>query len=327
MNKDQLDQPDEQALRELFHEAGPRPAVPAADMESIRGAAHVVWQRKYGSPASVHSAGQSSWRWITALAAALIAGVLLAWLIFEQRPSQPSTPALVARVEAVRGPAGLEAGASLASGARVRTPQGAWISLRLAGGQSLRLDERSDIILVSSQDVTLNAGGLYLDSAKGSPVKIQTPVGTFSPVGTQFSLHVIEDDVRLRVREGRVQLHAEKESARALVDAGEELIVRSSGVMQRGEIARAGQAWDWILAGVRMPEIEGRTPRGFFEWIAREKGLELVYASPEAERVSSEVILHGSVDEMNADEALTTVVLSSGLTHRVADGRLIIALP
>ena len=70
--------------------------------------------------------------------------------------------------------------------------------------------------------------------------------------------------------------------------------------------------------------IEGATLEVFLDWASRESGRSWRFAVPEHSRDARDVILHGSVEGFTVEEALSTVLPSCGLRHRIAGDELLI---
>jgi hypothetical protein len=71
-------------------------------------------------------------------------------------------------------------------------------------------------------------------------------------------------------------------------------------------------------------EIEGLTLAVYLERLARERGWELHYADPALADDASSIILHGSVNGLPPREALDIAINTSGLRHRLENGRLMV---
>jgi len=298
---------EEKTIRDLLQSAGPRPAMTAED-EAIRHAARGVWQVRYA-----RKSRRTLW---LALAAASIAGLTLAWWI-ATRDSEPRPPLVAAHVEKSSGVGSLSPGEALLAGAIVDTEDGR-AALRMPGLQSVRLDVGTSIRLLAPALVQLDRGAVYVDSEHRGRVVIRTSAGDVSPAGTQFEVRVDGSRLRVRVREGNVTI-----ASRLAAAAGDEIRV-DRGQVTRGRIAAADPAWDWTQAVSPVPEIEGRSVRIFLDWIAREKGWRLRFASPKAESLCNATIMHGSVRELTPADALSTVMMSAGMEYRAEGGELIV---
>ena len=338
MNKSEEYDPTEEEMRSLLKEAGSRPAIDQRALAEIKNVAHRVWRERYVEK----TANPQGRQWAWPLAAALFCAMVLSWWTLHRAPTTapPSAAAiLAARVERWRGVVtssqsndenertSVSAGQPLIAGSVILTdsapgPSGA--ALRMVGGQSLRLHAGTRARLVSPKIVELERGALYLDSMGRGSITIRTAFGDFYPIGTQFEIRIGSEGERqaeLRVREGRVRLHSKANSLTA--SAGEEVIVHGDGSIVRGRSRPDDPSWDWVLASVPMLDIEGRTLAEFLSWVAREKGWQVKFASPEAAAASRTIILHGSIAQQSAVEALQTVTLSSGFEYQVTDGVLL----
>ena len=93
------------------------------------------------------------------------------------------------------------------AGSRLRTQAAGRLALTLAGGESLRLAARTEVMLDAPGRLYVQAGTIYVDSGErpaAARIEVVTPAGTARDVGTQFELHVEGAALRLRVREGLV---------------------------------------------------------------------------------------------------------------------------
>jgi ferric-dicitrate binding protein FerR (iron transport regulator) len=307
---------EEQFVRERLKAAGPRPEIPSDDFQSIKSNARAVWQRRHCTPPE-----RTPWRlWLIPAAAAIVVALFLVWW---RAPSQPvaKPPVIAAYVVRIRGPVTLTQNTALTAGAVVETSADSEsrIALRLAGGQSLRLNSGTRIRLADASLVELERGVIYFDSMGADEnVKIRTRSGDFEPAGTQFEVVAGADSVELRVREGAVRFGTE------VARAGEKLTVQANGVIARSVEQPYGTRWDWILETAPMPEIEGRTLRSFLDWVSREEGWKLKFEDERAASLSDTIILHGSIASLTPQQALETMSMSSGFRYRTADGAVIV---
>ncbi|HKH46649.1 MAG TPA: FecR family protein [Thermoanaerobaculia bacterium] len=338
--------PDEDVVRRLLEEAGPRPSLPQDDLAAITQAARGAWSQRYGRKASARP--ERWWVGLAAAAALAIALGLVWWSAWWSRTSEPPLPASpIASIEVLtgavrmRGAAGespepLPPGAlgrPLPAGSELETGEGVGgagrLALRMAGGPSVRLDAGTRVRLVAANLIELDRGAVYVDSGAEpgrGEMAVRTPAGLFQDVGTQFEVRIeqrgAEAVTRLRVREGRVDL--ERGGGTVTTGAGEELIVRGDGQLVRQPAAVYGPEWSWVLGTTPMLDIEGLKAREFLDWIARENGWRLDYADEQAASLSGSTVLHGSIDHLTLAEAPGVVLASCGLGHRVSSGRLIV---
>jgi ferric-dicitrate binding protein FerR (iron transport regulator) len=267
-----------------------RESVPVATerLARVRTSVHDAWRDEY---VARHARQVRTRRWViagglvTATACALIAIAL--W-----RPAgtsvSGSAPVLVAHIDRVTGEATAAsapatAGAAVASGSTVTTATGT-LAMTLASGVQLRLDVSSTVRADSVSDVTLERGALYVDSAGAhptepgaSPISIHTTAGIVRDVGTQFEVRFTSAGLRIRVRDGRVRVsRANGEDVRAT--AGEELVSRSDGSIDRRSIGRTGIQWVWAERAAPTFSVEGRTLGAFLDWVSREGAWTVTFA-------------------------------------------------
>lgn len=335
--------PEEEAVRQLLAEAGPRPELAEAELDAIRDAARAEWQRQRAAPAG--AAGRwRSWAPLAA-AAALVAGLGVVWWTSRGQPPAAPLPPTVASVELTSGVVRVVApgaegpgenaaalGRSLAAGTEVETGAAPGrpgrLALRTATGASVRLDAGTRIKLAAADRIELRHGAVYVDTG-GIPgsrgrLAVQSEAGLFQDVGTQFEVRVEGRGpgalTRLRVREGRVEL--EHAAGRVAAGAGEALVMRPDSGPVRESVAVYGPEWEWVLAAAPMLEIEGVKVRAFLDWLARETGRRIEYRDAEAASRAESIVLHGSIGHLTLAEAPGVVLASAGLGSRLADGEL-----
>ena len=323
------DAPGSDPIAELVRLAGARPAVPRERALRVEAAVREAWAEAAGVRRRRRVAG---WTAGAALAAAL---VLALGLGFWQRAAPPAPD--VATVERVSGSAELgperEAGAPLivgaavAAGATVATADDGRVALRLLDGPSLRLDVDTRLTLVAADRVRLTSGAVYVDSQGGRPVTVETPWGEVEERGTQFEVRLLQarlpgEAVRVRVREGAVELAADDRSWQA--GAGGELLLTAGGELTRGVVPFHGHPWQWVQEIAPTFEIEGRTLGEFLAWVGRETGWQVRWRESAAERQALANVLHGSVEGLPPEQALAAVLPTCGLAHRIDDGTVVV---
>jgi len=325
--------PDDR-LEALLRTTGRRPAVPPERAERVRAASREQWDRVL----SRRARRRRVWAAVLLATAATVV-VALGLTVRENGIGGTPAPAVAGQVEARVGPAWVRAAASgsgsravlpglgteLSLGSELATEDGGRIAIRLASGHSLRLDEGTRARLLDDGAIALERGALYVDSrgpagsAAGS-VEIRTGFGRLRDVGTQFEARVLGSSLVVRVREGRVSW--DRAGARLEVRAGEEAEAETAGsaVLRAGP--PDGTTWAWIGEVAPMLDIEGRTLGEFLQWIARERGLRLEFASSDLATTAPFIRLNGSIEGMTLDEALASVLVTCRLDHRIHGGVL-----
>jgi hypothetical protein len=317
---------EEDEAMSLVRLAGARPALPPDVTADARAHVHAAWR-----------AGIRRRRARTALLAAAAGLAVVAAVMVSRRDRretprtvQATPPPAVARLAVAAGlvereaPSGwiaLAAGEALPVGSHVRTgAQGA--AFAAAEARSLRLAPRSRLKWAAPDRLALEAGAVYVDSGGGAgpaSFEVLTSWGAVRETGTQFEVRLEEAFLRVRVREGRVAVLGPGPTLD--VTGGTELRVAADGATRRA-LPIHGAEWSWVMALAPPFEMEGRPLHLLLAWAAREAGWELRYADVESRRRSEAAQLHGSIRGLRPDEAVETVIPSTGLPHRLRDGVL-----
>lgn len=315
---------EEDAVRKLLEDAGPRPALPENDLRAIRDAAHAEWSRLYGAPAVPDSRRR---QWLAAAAVLLVGVAGLAWWV---RSRTPVAAPIVASVERVTGGANWKTGNPLVAGSLLDTDAATpgRLTVRMKGGASVRLDAATRVRLASASLVELERGAVYVDTghapASSEDVAVRAGNVLFRPVGTQFQVRAGGRDAKVQVREGRVAVNRGTESLVAV--AGEEVVMSGDGRFLRRPGTVSGLDWAWVVDAAPMLAIEDIKMRDFLAWYARETGLSVELSGPETASAVDSCVLHGSIDDLPLADAPGVVLSSCGLGHRVSDGVLVVSV-
>ena len=295
----------------LLQLAGRRPAVPADVTARVRDAVREEWEQ---------STRRRTRMRLAAVAAAVVGVTAGGWLMLRTTTPAGVVQPVVATVQTMSGGAiggdrrFLEAGARLRAGDQIETARGATASLRW-GMATLRMDGGTHVRLDSARGLLLDQGAVYVAS-NANGVEITTPLGIIRDVGTAFEVRLQADLVRVRVREGRIDLR--RNGAVHSAGAGIELTARARGSVTQRAIPRSGADWEWVVRAAPGIALEGRTLRGVVDSVCREKGLTPVYAMG-----AGDARLHGTVF-LSPDEALDAALAASGLVARADGDRLIV---
>lgn len=331
-------------LEALMGDAGPRPEIPAEDLEAITRAARDTWRRQVAerreSPfrraRPIGSTGRTATavRLAVGVAALLVVALGLSWWLGLWGPA--SAASAVGRVDAVVGVVrmGVDevgAGAAVPPDAEIETGAAGRASLRLGEALVARLDSATRLRVLSAEVLELRAGALYLDTgalesagpADRPRVEVRTPVGTVRDVGTRFVVRMEEDGggaLAVRVRDGAVVVARRDETFRA--GPGEELLVRKAGVVERRAVLPYGEAWSWVLAAAPRFELEGRSLDELLDWVSRETGWSVRFEDEELAEAADGITLHGSLGALRPDQAPFAVLPGAGLDGSLDEGTL-----
>ena len=194
------------------------------------------------------------------------------------------------------------------------------VGLQFGDGSSIRIDRGSRVRFLTPAVLEVIAGAAYVATAERSQgFEVRTTMGNLRDVGTQFEVRLTLSRLRLRVRTGTVEIRSG-----TIVDsaaAGTEATVTTNGIDVR-PVSAYGSEWAWTTEVAPAFAIEGRTLARYLEHLAAEQGWTIHYADPAVAEAATRNILHGSVEGLNAEDALSVVVSTSGLDYRLRSGEL-----
>ena len=92
----------------------------------------------------------------------------------------------------------------------------------------------------------LEEGAVYIDSGgdRGS-LEIHTRLGVLRDIGTRFEVRLGAAALRIRVRDGLVELRHDRDSHQA--KRGDELTVDATGKVARRSVPVFGSDWEWAV--------------------------------------------------------------------------------
>lgn len=313
--------PGDDSVARLIQLAGPRPAIPDDMRLRVHAAVRREWQNGYQRRRTL--------RW--GMPFALAAAVAVAVVAFVRTPEIVVAPiATVVRVDEAAGPAadGLDPGTAVYPGVALSTGARG-VALELNNGFSVRLQAGTSVTFESMESMTLDAGRMYADTGRSvyddRSITVHTPVGSVTDVGTQFAVGFDDGDMRVAVREGRVDVAAGSNSWTA--EAGEMLTVAPDNNATFAEVSRYDSSWEWASALAPTFDIENRSLLDFLKWAARETGRELVFESEAARLAAMQTTLSGSIDDFTPMEAVVSVLPTTRFRYRIEAQRIVIADP
>lgn len=313
---------DDDLLARLIQQAGRREQPPQADFDRALSAATDAFKAKV-----TQRRRRRATTWLSAgVAAAALAGAVLLNL-----PGQPAQE--IARIDRAIGTvdtrvdeeaawSGIEdEHQSVFDGEWLRTSTGSRLGIVLANGISLRLAGGTEIHLVTADRVRLVSGKIYVDSgrdpAADSGIAISTAAGTATDIGTQFEMRYAANELRLRVREGRVDLSGASGELSSL--AGDQLMIDSFGSVRRARIARDDPEWQWAESVAPTPALDERPVSALLEWVGRETGRAIRYEQPILELKAETTILHGSIRNLEPINALEVMLATTDFEYTLLD--------
>jgi len=308
----------------LIHLAGAREAVPPERFERVRQNVHSHWQQVV----SERRPTRRLWRLKNIAVAAsiiLVAGVtFMIWNLEYQPALRP-----LASVDRVLGQVQIgdeyaRKNSEICADTPIETGPDGRIALRMSGGQSLRIDSSSQVIVHSPDHISLEAGAIYIDTAyseNAKPILVSTPLGTAQDVGTQFQVRLTGMLLVVGVRQGLVEV-SQSGQQNLSVNMGYYIELGANGEKAQHALQADAPDWAWIESVAPGFEIQGATLAQYLQWYARERGLELVWADAQSESTAGATLLSGSIEGSGLDEGLLLVKLIAPFEHRISSGRL-----
>lgn len=317
----------ESSVERLIKLAGERDMPSPEGMQRARATSEVAWRQMLAQPTAARRRRGALLALGFALAASL---ALAAWLVL--RPAaRIEAPLVLGHVVALEGaaPAAVYLDAPISSGSILETSQGR-VAIAFGTAVSLRLDHATRVRFEGGDHVTLLAGSMYVDSGGlnvSSPLRVTTPAGEVSHVGTQFQVYVADSLTRVRVREGRVLVESRDGVAPQDLATGDELEIRGAHSLMKRGLTTFGADWEWAADVAPVLEIENRPLAEFLAWLVREQGWQLRYASDALQEQARDIRLHGALDGLDSAAMLERVSLVTGVALEMQDGVLWVGQP
>ena len=312
--------PDDEGIEALLREVGVRDLPASEVMEQVRDVVHGEWRQMVEQRARRK-------RVIGYAMAAGIAAVALAVTLAVQFVARPAVT--LAQVDRVVGrlevdPAGFGEwravlpGEQVKTGDTIRTDESSSAALDFGNGVSVRIDAGSLIEFTAPERLALDHGGVYVDAdphaGKARGLIVETPYGSVRHLGTQYQVHASRSGIEVSIREGRVEIA--NAAGTHTGAAGEQLRLAREGGLSRGTVAPHDASWQWAARIAPALDIEHRPLTAFLDWVSRETGKQVVYATPQLQLQASQLILRGSVDELSPEQALAAVLAPTSFAHR-----------
>jgi ferric-dicitrate binding protein FerR (iron transport regulator) len=239
-------------------------------------------------------------------------------------------PVTVAHVEALDGvietrddalfgrDSRLAAGGVVKAGMELEVREGAGVLLRVSPDLTVRFAENTQARFNAADELQLDAGQAFIDATSGAmaPLRVITPSGEVTHLGTQYQVRAGDHEVEVAVREGRAQLKTA--NLTTVTEAGHWLLHRdASAAPLTGALAADDVRFEWIGALPAPFKLEGATLASFLSWFHRETGLTPVYSDGVDAGRFAQVQLKGSIEDLEPFEALSYVLATADLAwHR-----------
>jgi ferric-dicitrate binding protein FerR (iron transport regulator) len=319
---------EEDVTAQLLRLAGARPDPPAERTARVREVVHREWLVGRRRRVVRRSAAIA----VLGVAASLVMAI---WMN-RPRPVAPPDDRVVAIGQRIHGqplilrqsrhpaaPQPLTASSSVYPGDLIETDDLSRAALVAPDGSSVRIDRASRLRFLAPAVIEVVAGAAYVaTSDRSQGFEVRTAMGTVRDLGTQFEVRKTETSLRVRVRSGTVELG--RGASVTTAGAGTEAMVTSTGIAVR-RMPAYGPEWAWTSDVAPAFAIEGRSLRAFLEHLAGEEGWILHYADAAVAEAAGRIILHGSVEGLQAEQSLGVALATSGLQYRLRAGELLVS--
>jgi ferric-dicitrate binding protein FerR (iron transport regulator) len=306
---------NEARIAALLQKIGPRPQPPAAIAASIKANLRTVWREEVLQQQARRQGRRKAVGF--ALAASVLVSMGASWLL--STPSQTAAfghiAQVVNRVEYVDvdGEWRDLGQRLLRHNIELRTGSAGALRLHLNEGMDIRVGANTRLALRDAEALTLHAGLIYVDSNDQlggyNSLRITTPFGEAEDIGTQFSVEVAPNRWQVQVREGLVQMSGE--GLQHQVNAGDRVEIDISNDVTISHVDADDASWSWIAALSSEFSIEGASLQAYLDWLSRETGKTVVFASAKVSESASSTILHGSIDGLLPMESLSAVLAAT----------------
>ena len=311
----------------LIRHTGGRDAVPEDRFDDAREKVQSHWQQVVAE----HRRGRFQYTPIAVAASVVVAVIASALLL---RPGDVPGPVVMASVDRVLGDVLIDGQAAAAGniiepGAVIETGDVSRVALCLADGQSLRLDTLSRIVVHTANEVSLETGGIYIDtehSLDASPVLVMTALGQARDVGTQFQVRLAANVLIVGVRDGLVEV-TRPDRATLSIDRGRVVELNTDGSESERDLQHDDAIWTWVETVAPDFDVNGATLEQYLSWYTGQRGLRLVWSDPGSEQKAKLILLTGSITGMTLQEGFETVQRIAPFEHRFEDDTIWVSMP
>lgn len=284
------------SIESLLEKAEPRPTPPPQMEQDVRAAVQAEWQTVTGQRRRRRT-GRN-----VAIAATVLIAVVAAFTSLQQTTEPAVEVAVLDQSTGTIRLHGEEPGAAddtstLFAGQTLQTGSDSAAGLTWGSGGSVRVDEQTRVEFVSDNEIFLHKGRVYFDSLNANgEFAIRTEHGVVTHVGTQYMAAATDTSLVVSVREGEVLVEGNvydqtiNHGQRAeLSGSNRPVITNTSGV---------GDDWAWAETVSPRISVDGMTAFDFLQWVGRETGHSIHFASESVDQTARTTELKGTV---NAD--------------------------
>lgn len=340
---------EEQTIEKLIRLAGQREEIDPGCTERVRERVYQTWLRKQqqdqksqesmtaqqrffpraSQRVSGHRISRRAWFASAGLAASVLVGGLMFTDLSRFFQSKPAERDIVARVIALQGDATLGA-ATLAqaspirAGEEVRTGNSGGVAVALANGSLVKIDRLTKVRFTNREDMELIAGAVYFDSQEKGNIRVHTSRGMASDIGTQFETRLSENELLVRVREGKVRVD---QAQTAVYVASGQALQLTEGTARVTEIPADDEQWIWADSLDDNFSLANRSMAEILVWISRKEGWALRFQQEADQQRARQDIIRGRLSIGDSEEMLRQLSLISDMRFQLNDKTLLVSYP
>jgi len=202
-------------------------------------------------------------------------------------------------------------GSVVLPGARLQTSDDDKLTLELASGVRLSLDNRTRTEIGGVDNARIESGRVYVDAGDvEAQVRIDAATSAIVDIGTQYAVEVHGDDVLVVMREGAAQVTTGNARVSLATAQGRGDTLRLSGgeVSERSTLATNDDYWAWRGAARAPLTLPGTSVHDYLVWMARDTGHDLVFARDAVRQGAQLELIVGPRDRTSDDETLVDVM-------------------
>lgn len=326
---------DEQTIEQLIKLGGLQREVDPQCTERVRQRVFQVWLAKQSqnspSPESPDRASgalrwnRRTWWGALGMAAMLWAGVVMVGLprLLHVRGET------VATVRSVMGTAtandvSFGSGSSLKTGDELSTDKSGAVVLALPNGSIVKIDKLTKLRFTGPEDIELFAGGIYFNSFNQGHIRIHTTRGVASDIGTEFETRLLENELLVRVREGKVRVDQAKT---AVYVASGQVLRLAQGTARITNIAVDDEYWIWADAMDDDFSLTSRSMAEILVWLAHKEGWSLIYEDAADQQRARQDVIHGRLNVVDGAQLLRQLSLISDMQFQLKNKILSVSYP
>lgn len=204
----------------------------------------------------------------------------------------------------------------------MKTNANSFANITLADRSQLRINQNSELKLVSASDIELINGEIYhdADNLNQSNIKliIKTAFGDIQHIGTRYLVNKTPSSLLVAVRNGLVEVH--KNKMKTQLKAGNKVDIDSSGHNQISEVMAYDSIWQWTQTAAKPFDSQDQTLNGFITWFAHENGYQINWNQLESK--TKRVKLSGNLSNLDMSQQIKTVFLATKFDYEINQGIL-----